>query len=165
MKGGIIGHEGRNPRPRWEEPSATMGGTLGHEGRNPRPRWEEPSATPYLHTSSFGQPTKAEFKALVRDRLSSEKFLKPLGTSALPSCGPIEMSAGLSARSAPRSPSGQGIRLESGRSGVRILLALWGFFQVESYQRLKTWHSVATLLGTWCYRVNTGAGQPGVSIL
>ena len=25
--------------------------------------------------------------------------------------------------------------------------------------------SVATLPGTWCYRVSTGTGQPGVSIL
>ena len=33
-----------------------------------------------------------------------------------------------------RWPSGQGVRFESGRSGLRIPLAPWGFWQVESYQ-------------------------------
>ena len=40
----------------------------------------------------------------------------------------------------PHWPSGQGIRLETGRSGVRIQFVT-GFFQVESYQWLKNWHS------------------------
>ena len=40
----------------------------------------------------------------------------------------------------PRWPSRYGVRLESGRSGVRIPLAT-GFFRVESYQWLKHWHS------------------------
>ena len=30
---------------------------------------------------------------------------------------------------------------------------------------LKTGTPVATLPGAWCYRVSTGTGQPGVSIL
>ena len=40
-----------------------------------------------------------------------------------------------------------------------------GFFWVESYQRLKSWHSSATLPRAWRYRVNAGTGWPGVSIL
>ena len=40
----------------------------------------------------------------------------------------------------PRWPSGQGVRLGSGRSGVRIPLAT-GLFRVESYQWLQKWHS------------------------
>ena len=40
----------------------------------------------------------------------------------------------------PRWPSGLSVRLESGRSRVRIPLAP-GFFRVESYQWLKHWYS------------------------
>ena len=40
----------------------------------------------------------------------------------------------------PRWPSGEGICLEGGRPRVRFLLAP-GFFQVESCQWLKNWHS------------------------
>ena len=40
----------------------------------------------------------------------------------------------------PRWPSGWGVHFESWRSGVQIPLAM-GFFRVESYQRLKHWHS------------------------
>ena len=39
------------------------------------------------------------------------------------------------------------------------------FFQAKSYQWLKNWHFVATLPGTWRYRVNTETSWPGVSIL
>ena len=39
------------------------------------------------------------------------------------------------------------------------------FFRVESYQWLKIGTLVATLPGTWCYRVSAGTGWPGVSIL
>ena len=40
----------------------------------------------------------------------------------------------------PRWPSGWGIRLGRGRSGVRISVEK-GFFRVESYQWLQNWHS------------------------
>ena len=39
------------------------------------------------------------------------------------------------------------------------------FSGVESYQNLKTGTPVATLPGAWHYRVSTGTGWPGVSIL
>ena len=48
-----------------------------------------------------------------------------------------------------------GVRLESGRSRVRIPLA----------SDLKIGTPVATLRGAWLYRVSTGTGRPGVSIL
>ena len=37
-------------------------------------------------------------------------------------------------------PSGKGVRLESGRFGVRFPLGLWGFLRVESYQSLRNRH-------------------------
>ena len=40
----------------------------------------------------------------------------------------------------PRCPSGEGVRRESGRCGVRFPLAPWGFSRVESYQWLENWH-------------------------
>ena len=41
----------------------------------------------------------------------------------------------------------------------------WDFLGVESCQYLKTGAPVATLPGTWRYRVSAGTGRPGVSIL
>ena len=64
----------------------------------------------------------------------------------------------------PRCPSGWGVRLESRRSWVRILLAM-GFFPGRHTSDLKIGTAVATLPGTWCYRVSAGTGQPSVSIL
>ena len=63
----------------------------------------------------------------------------------------------------PRWPSGWGIRLESGRSGVRILLVtgISGLSQSD----LEIGTPVATLPGAWWYRIRAGTGQPGVSIL
>ena len=39
------------------------------------------------------------------------------------------------------------------------------FYGVDSYQYLKIGTPVATLPGAWRYRVSTGTGRPGVSIL
>ena len=83
----------------------------------------------------------------------------------------------------PHWPSGLGVRLGSGGSRARIPVAT-GFFQVQSYQWLKHWHTsrqdfsrsshtsdlnigtpVATLPGTWSYRITAGTSRPGVSIL
>ena len=65
----------------------------------------------------------------------------------------------------PRWPSGQDVRLESGRSRVRIPLAP-GFFRGSSHTiDLKIVTPVATLPGAWCYRVSAGTGRPGVSML
>ena len=65
----------------------------------------------------------------------------------------------------PRWPSGEGVRLESGRFRVRIPLAP-GFFQGLSHTSdLKIGAPVATLPGAWRYRVSAGTGRPGVSIL
>ena len=41
----------------------------------------------------------------------------------------------------PRWPSGEDVRLGSGRSVVQFPLAPWGFFWVKSYQWLTNWHS------------------------
>ena len=41
----------------------------------------------------------------------------------------------------PRWPSGKGVRLESGRSGLQFPLAVWGFYWVKSYQCRKIWHT------------------------
>ena len=58
-----------------------------------------------------------------------------------------------------------GVCLESGRSQVRIPLAP-GFFSGSSHTSdLKIDTPVATLPGAWHYRVSTGTGRPGVSIL
>ena len=55
--------------------------------------------------------------------------------------------------------------LESGRSRVRIPLET-GFFSGSSHTSdLKIGTPMATLPGTWRYRVSTGTGRPGVSIL
>ena len=65
----------------------------------------------------------------------------------------------------PRWPSGSGVRLESGRSRVRIPLAR-GFFSGSSHTSdLKIGTPVATLPGAWRYRVTAGTGWPGVSVL
>ena len=57
------------------------------------------------------------------------------------------------------------VRLESRRSQVRIPLAP-GFFSGSSHTSdLKIGTPVATLPGAWQYRVSTGTGRPGVSIL
>ena len=43
---------------------------------------------------------------------------------------------------------------------------LQGFFSGSSHTRdLKIGTPMATLPGAWCYRVSTGTGRPGVSIL
>ena len=57
----------------------------------------------------------------------------------MPTRGP-QPNAAVRKDTRPRWPSGLGVRLGSGRSGVRIQLAT-GFFQVVSYQWLKNWHS------------------------
>ena len=41
----------------------------------------------------------------------------------------------------------------------------WDFFRVDSYLWLRNWNSSGYLPGAWHYRVSTGTGQPGVSIL
>ena len=65
----------------------------------------------------------------------------------------------------PRWPSGQGVRLGSGRSRVRIQLAA-GLFSGSSHTSdLKTGTPVATLLGAWCCRVIAGTGWPGFIML
>ena len=64
----------------------------------------------------------------------------------------------------PRWPSGYGVRLESGRSRVRIPLAT-GFSGSSHTSDLKIGTPVATLPGAWHYRVSAGTGRPGVSIL
>ena len=57
------------------------------------------------------------------------------------------------------------VRLESGRSRVRIPLAT-GFFSGWNHTSdLKIGTPVATLPGAWRHRVSTGTGGPGVSIL
>ena len=64
------------------------------------------------------------------------KFLKPRSTSAQPGCIPLVgsvMLASPSACSVAALPSGEGVRLESERPGVRSPLAP-RFFRVESYQ-------------------------------
>ena len=65
----------------------------------------------------------------------------------------------------PRGPSGEGVRLERGRSRVRIPLATRFFSEASHTSDLKIGTPVATLLGAWLYRVNAEAGRPGVSIL
>ena len=62
---------------------------------------------------------------------SSACFLSQLGTNALMWVRVLRP---------PRWPSGEDIRLESGRSRVRIPLAL-DFFGVESYQSFRNWLS------------------------
>ena len=54
--------------------------------------------------------------------------------------------------------------LESGRPGVRFLLAL-GFFWLSHTNNLRIGTLVATLPDAWRYRVSTRTGWPGVSIL
>ena len=57
------------------------------------------------------------------------------------------------------------VHLQSGRSRVRIPLAP-GFFLGSSHTSdLKIGTPQATLPGAWRYRVSTGTGRPGVSIL
>ena len=61
-------------------------------------------------------------------------------------------------------PSGLGICLESGRS--RFKSNLWQYFYGSSdTSDLKIGTPVATLPGAWRYRVSSGTGRPGVSIL
>ena len=65
----------------------------------------------------------------------------------------------------PHWASGEGVRLESSRSGVRIPLAT-GFFSGWSHTSdLKMGPPVAVLPGPWWYRVSAGTGWPCVSIL
>ena len=66
----------------------------------------------------------------------------------------------------PRWPSGKASTSTAEDPGFESRLRR-DFFGVESYQWLKHWHSstVATLPGAWRYRVSTGTGRPGVSIL
>ena len=64
-----------------------------------------------------------------------------------------------------RWPSGQGVRLESGRYRVRIPFAP-GFFSGSRHTSdLKIGTPVATLLGAWHYGVSARTGRPGVSVL
>ena len=77
---------------------------------------------------------------------STSVLIRPVVTSSL-------------ARS-PRWPSGSGVRLESGRSGVGIPRAP-GFFSRSSHTSdLKTGTPVATLPDAWCYRVSAVTGWP-----
>ena len=65
----------------------------------------------------------------------------------------------------PRWPSGSGVRLGSGRSGVRIPLGT-GFFSGSSHTSdLQIGTPGATLLGAWHYTVSAETGRLGVSIL
>ena len=67
----------------------------------------------------------------------------------------------------PRWPSGKASTSRAEDPGFESRLRR-DFFGVESYQWLKNWHSSGypgTLPGAWRYRVSTGTGRPGVSIL
>ena len=66
----------------------------------------------------------------------------------------------------PRWPCGKASTSRAEDPGFESRLRRDFFFRVESCQWLKHWHSSGyTLPGAWCYRVSTGAGRPGVSIL
>ena len=54
---------------------------------------------------------------------------------------PPERYCGKTSSIPPRWPSGLGVHLGSGRSGVRFPLTPWGFFSIESYQWSKNVHS------------------------
>ena len=58
-----------------------------------------------------------------------------------------------------------GLRLGSGRSGVRITRWRWEFSGSSHTSDLKIGTPVATLPGAWHYRVSAGTGRPGASIL
>ena len=60
-----------------------------------------------------------------------------------------------------RWPSGEGVRLQSGRSGVRTPLAT-GFSVSSQTSDLKTGTPVATLPDAWRYRVSAGTGRVSV---
>ena len=66
--------------------------------------------------------------------------------SAILVTSPIHYLAGLVVKASASS---------SWRSGVQIPLAM-GFFRVESYQWLKTWHSSGYPARTWRYRISAG---------
>ena len=57
------------------------------------------------------------------------------------------------------------VRLESGRSGVQFSLVAWDFSGSSHTSDLKIDTPLATLPGTWRYRVSAGTGWHGVSIL
>ena len=59
----------------------------------------------------------------------------------------------------------QGVDLESGRSEVQFPLAPRFCLESSHTGDLKIGTPVATLPGSWRYRVSAGTGQPGVSIL
>ena len=61
--------------------------------------------------------------------------------------------------------SGKGVSLESGRSRVRLPLALRFFPGRFIPVTLKNGTPVATLPGAWRCRVSAGTGRPGVSLL
>ena len=69
------------------------------------------------------------------------------------------------AQGPPHWPSGYGVSLESGRSRDRIPFAPGLFSESSHTSDLKIGTPVATLPGAWRYRVNTGTGWHGVSIL
>ena len=63
----------------------------------------------------------------------------------------------------PRWPCGYGVRLESGRSRVRIPLAP-EFLGGRHTSDVETGTQVTTLPGAWRYRVSAGTSRPGVNI-
>ena len=68
-------------------------------------------------------------------------FMARLIRSHTASCYGLRLTWSSPVHRPPPWPCGKGVRLGRGRSGIRFPLAPWGFFRVESYQRLKNWHS------------------------
>ena len=90
----------------------------------------------------YSYNTQAVFKRFIYVRTSSLRELRCFYTcfmNAFAWSSPSHLRVSPPAPP-PRWPSGLGVRLGSGRSGLRIPLVT-GFFRVESYQWLKNWHS------------------------
>ena len=62
-------------------------------------------------------------------------------------------------------PCGKSILPQVQQTWLLFLLSVWTFFQVESFQWLTGWYSSVFPASTWRYRVSTGTGWPGVSML